>query len=45
VDKLLAERGLDISHETGAGLGAEVRPDGCAGVGLGRAIDGIWTKW
>ena len=47
VDELLAERGLDISYETVRcwvlkfGLTIARR---CASVGLGQAIDGIWTR-
>ena len=44
VEELLAERGLDVSYD--AALGAEIwrrLRDGCASVGLGQAIDGIWT--
>ena len=48
VEELLAERGLDISYETVRRwvlkFGRRLR-DGRASVGLGQAIDGIWTRW
>lgn len=48
VEELLAERGLDVSYETVRrwvlkfGLSS---PATCAVGGLGRAINGTWTRW
>ena len=48
VEELLAERGLDISYETVRRWVLKFGPTiarRCASVGLGQAIDGIWTRW
>jgi hypothetical protein len=48
VEDLLAERGLDISYETIRSWVLKFGPviaRRCDDVALGRATDGIWTRW
>ena len=47
VEELLAERRLEVSYETVRRWVLKFGPviARCAGIALGRAIDGIWTRW